>query len=119
MALLLWNKLRRRCCGALQNSICQKAELKQVLQRADELVIVFSRRRGSGEICPVRRNQRLASVRQNQNEIQAFLPDGVPENFQRLSLKGMMAASYRYTLRVVPEVGSLRWFPSTASIEAR
>jgi hypothetical protein len=113
MALLLWNKLRRRCCGALQKSIGQKTELKQVLQRADELVIVFPRRRGRGEICPVCRKQQLASVWQNQNEEQTLLPEGVPEYFQRLSFKRVMAASDRYTLRIVPEVGSLRRFPST------
>jgi hypothetical protein len=113
MTLLLWNKLRLRCCGALQKRIGQKTELKQVLQRADELIIMFPRRRGSGEICPVCRKQRLASVRQNQNEEQTFLPDGVPEYFQRLSFKRMMAASDRYTLRIVPEVGSLRRFPLT------
>jgi hypothetical protein len=82
-----------------------------VLQRADELAIVFQRWRGSGEICPVRGDQRRASVRQNQNEKQAFLPDGVPENLERLSFKRMMTASDCYTPRVVPEVGSLRWFP--------
>lgn len=64
--------------------------------------------RGCGVIGPVRRNERLASVRQNQNEIQALLPDGVAENFQRLSFKRMMAAGDRYTFRIVPEVGSLR-----------
>jgi hypothetical protein len=112
MALLLWNKLRRRCCGALQKSICQKAKLKQVFQRADEMVTAHLRRRGDSEIRPVCRNQRSTSVRQNQNEIQALLPDGVAENFQRPSFKRMMAARDGYTFRVFPEVGSLRWFPS-------
>src|SRR6266699_6990862 len=51
------NRLRRRCCGALQKSICQKTESKQVLQRADEMVIAYLRRRGRGKICPVSRNQ--------------------------------------------------------------
>ena len=97
---------------ALQESLYQAAETKQVFERAGDLWLLWKICRGL-EICPRGRNQRLASVRQNQNEIQAFLPDGVPENFKRLSCKRMMAASDRYTLRIVPEVGSLRWFPST------
>jgi len=88
-------------------------ELKQVLERADQGTIGCLQGRGGGEIGPVRRDQRLGPVRQNQNEMQVLLPFGVPEYFQRPSLKRMVPSSDRYTLRVVPKMGSLRWVPLT------
>jgi hypothetical protein len=108
MALLLWNVWRRRCGGALQKSIRQRAQLKQILERTDEAGILLSRRNGAGEIRPLGRDYRLTAVRQNQDETQVALHDGVPKDFQTYSFERMMLASDRDTLRIVPEMGSLR-----------
>ena len=95
----------------MQKSICQRAQLKQVFPRADEVAILSGS--GRGEICPVCRHQRLTSVRQNENELQAVVHTRVPEDLQRLSFKWVMRTRDRYPLRVVPGMGSLWWFPLT------
>jgi hypothetical protein len=65
------------------------------------------------EVRPIGPDQRLTSVRKNQKEIQSVLSVDMAKHVQRPSFKRMVAAGDRYTLRVVPEMGSLRWFPST------
>jgi hypothetical protein len=68
------------------------------------------------EVGPVGGDQRLASVRQNENELQAAAHARMPENFQRLSLKWMMWTSDGHSFREVPMMGSVWWFPLTKSI---
>ncbi len=65
------------------------------------------------EVCPVSRDHRLTSVRQNEHELQAAGHTGVAKDLQRLSLKWMMRAGDRYAIREVLMVGSVWWFPST------
>jgi hypothetical protein len=65
------------------------------------------------EICPLGGDQRLAPVRQNENELQTAVHPRVPEDLQRLSLERMMRAGDSHTLREVPVVGSVWWLPST------
>src|SRR5438045_9228849 len=99
MGLLFSKRLRRRCDGASQKSICQRTELKQVLQRANETVTLRLRWRCWGELCPIGRDQRLTSVRQNENELQAATQSRMTEDLQRLSLDRMMRQGGRHSLR--------------------
>jgi hypothetical protein len=108
MALLFRNGWRRRWGAALQKSIRQRAELKQILERTDEAGILRLRRNGLREISPLGRDQRLTSVWQNQDKAKIALHDSVPKDFQTYSFERMMLASDCDTLRVVPKVGSLR-----------
>ena len=96
-----------------QESIHQAAEAKQVLQRADEVKILWRACGDNLEVCPFGGDQRLASVRQNENELQAALHVCVPEDLQRLSLERVMRAGDGHPLREVLTVGSVWWFPST------
>jgi hypothetical protein len=59
--------------GATEESIDEAAEMKQIVGCANQLK---STRRGRVglEVRPFGGNQRLASVRQNQNELQSVLP---------------------------------------------
>ena len=86
-----------------------------MLQRADELAA--RRRAGCGsQVRPFCGDERLASVRQNENELQATAHARVPEHLQGLSLEGVMRAGDHHWLREVLTVGSVWWFPSTRSI---
>ena len=72
------------------------------------------RRAGGGfEIRPISGDQRLASVWQNENELQAAAHVRVPEYLQRLSLEGMMRAGDGHSLGKVLMMGSVWWFPLT------
>jgi hypothetical protein len=65
MALLVFNGFRLGCGGSAEESIGQKAEAKQVLQRADQLTIQVRRRSIGMEVRPAGWEQRLTAVRQN------------------------------------------------------
>jgi hypothetical protein len=111
MALLACPRCYRHVGGAAQESVNEAAEAEQVLQRADELK-AGRRACGGREVRPLGGNQRLASVRQNENELQAATHAGVPKDLQRLSLEGVMRARNGHALRDVLTVGSVWWFPS-------
>jgi hypothetical protein len=111
MALLVCTRSYRRVSGAAQESIREIAEAKQVLQRADELKVLWRVCVGF-EIGPFRRDQRLTAVRQNENELQTAAHVRVPQNLQRLPLKGVMRTRDGHLLREVLTVGSVWWFPS-------
>ena len=64
------------------------------------------------EVCPCGGNQRLASVRQNQNELQSVLPVRVPQDFQRLSFERVVRTGDGHPLGKVLTVGSVWRFPS-------
>jgi hypothetical protein len=74
---------------------------------------ILGRAGGVVEVGPLRRDQRLTSVRQNENELQAAAHARVPQDLQGLSFEGMMQARDDHPLREVLTVGSLWWFPST------
>jgi len=75
------------------------------------------RRAGSGlEIRPFGGDQRLTSVRQNDNELQAVAHVRVTEDLQRLSFEGVMRASDGHPFWKVPMMGSVWQVPSTMSI---
>ena len=67
------------------------------------------------EIGPRGRNQGLASVRQNQHELQVALAVRVPEDLQGSALKGVVRTGDCHLLRKVLTVGSVWWCPSTGS----
>jgi hypothetical protein len=114
MALLACPRCYRHVGGAAQESVNEAAEAEQVLQRADELK-AGRRACGGREVRPLGGDQRLASVRQNENELQAATHVRVPKDLQRLSLKRMMRTGDGHSLREVLTVGSVWWFPSTNS----
>ena len=63
------------------------------------------------KVRPFGGDQRLASVRQNENELQATAHARVPEDLQRLSFEWVMRAGDDHSLREVLTVGSVWWFP--------
>jgi len=65
------------------------------------------------EVCPLGRDQRLTSIRQNENELQAAAHARVPEDLQRLSFERVMPARDGHSFREVLMVGSVWWFPLT------
>jgi hypothetical protein len=72
--------------------------------------------RGGGKIGPLRWNVRFAAIRQDDDKEQLTVFIQMPKDLERLPFKRMMAARDGDPIRIVPEVGSLRWFPSTKSI---
>ena len=114
MALLVFRRYHGRTGNAAEESIDETAELKQVVQRAGQFRTRWS---GCGriKIGPCGRDQRLAPIRQNENELQVTTHVRVPEDLQRLSLERVMRTGDRYSLREVLTVGSVWWFPSIKS----
>jgi hypothetical protein len=108
--------VRTRCYwyigSAAQECIDETAKTQQVIQRADERRIL-RRARSSLEVRPIGGDQRLTSVRQNEDELQAAGHARLAEDLQRLSLEGMMRTGDRYPFRKVLTVGSVWCFPST------
>ena len=72
----------------MQESIGKTAETEEVIQRCDKRGV--SRWAGRIEVCPLGWDQRLAAVRQNENELQASRHAGLPKDLERLSLERMM-----------------------------
>jgi len=66
----------------------------------------------SFDVRPVGRDQRLTSVWQNDQKVQAARHSCLPKYFERLSFKCVMRAGNRHPLRKVLMVGSVWWFPS-------
>jgi hypothetical protein len=114
MALLVRPRCYWHSGGAAQENIDEAAEAKPIIQRAGELRVLW-RTCGGIEVRPFRWDQRLTPVGENQNELQAPPHVRVPEDLQRLPLKGVMRAGDDHSLREVPKVGSVSWVPSTKS----
>jgi hypothetical protein len=109
MALLACPRSYWQVGGAALERIGQIAKTQEVIQRADELRAL--RRRRIFEVSPIGGDQRFASIRQNENELQSIGHVRVPQYLQRLSLERMMRTGNRDSLWKVPEVGSVWWFP--------
>jgi hypothetical protein len=86
--------------------------MKQVVRRANQLR-AMGRDRVGLEVRPLGGNQRLAAVRQNQNELQSVLPVRVSQDFQRLSLERVVRTRDGHALGEVLRVGSVWRFAST------
>ena len=106
MTLLLWTRCYWQIGGAAQESIGQAAKTQEVIQRADQ-------RRGlrkagrSLEVGPVGGNQRLTSVRQNEDELQAAAHARVSEHLQSPPLERVMRTRDGRPFRKVLMVGSV------------
>jgi hypothetical protein len=96
MALLVSTRCYWYIGGVTQESIDHAAEAEQVFRRAGGLRIL-GRAVGGVEVRPIGRDQRLTSVRQNQNELQAPAHVRVPEDLQTLSFERMMRAGNGYS----------------------
>jgi putative NADH-flavin reductase len=115
MALLVCTRCYWHIGSAAQERIDEIAKTQQVIQRTDERRILWCG--GSGlEVRPIGGDQRLTSVRQNEDELQAAGHARLAEYLQRLSLEGVMRAGDRHALRKVLTVGSVWCFPSIESI---
>ena len=91
--------------------------MKQVFRTAEQ---ERSRDDGAGlEVCPLGGNQGLASVRQNQHELQVALAVRVPEDLQGSALKGVMRTDDGHLLGKVLTVGSVWRCPSTPFLTPR
>ena len=111
MALLACPRYYWQVGGAAQESIDKAAKTQQVIQRADERRILWCAG-GSLEVGPIGGDQRLASVRQNENELQAAGHAGLPEDLQRLSLEWVMRTRDGHAFGEVLMMGSVSWCPS-------
>jgi len=110
MALLVCTRCYWHVDGTPKEGIHKVAGPEQIFKRSDEL---RSLRSTGGEVRPLRRDQRLTSVRQNKNELQAAGHPRMSEHLKRLSLEGVMRASDDHPFREVPMVGSVWWCPLT------
>jgi len=85
--------------------------MKQVVRCANKLRAIGRDRVGL-EVRPFSGNQRLASVRQDQNELQSVLPVRVAQDFQRLSFERVVRTGDGHPLGEVLRVGSVWRFAS-------
>jgi len=86
--------------------------MKQIVRCANKLRTMG--KDGVGlEVRPSGGDQRLASVRQNQNELQSVLPVRVSQDFQRLSFERVVRTRDGHPLGEVLTVGSVWRFSST------
>ena len=84
--------------------------MKQIVRCANKLRAIGRDRVGL-EVRPSGGDQRLASVRQNQNELQSVLPVRVSQDFQRLSFERVVRTRDGHPLGEVLMVGSVWRFP--------
>jgi len=111
MALLACPKSYWQVGGAAQERIGKTAKTQEVIQRADKLRAL--RRAGRiFEVGPIGGDQRFASIRQNEKELQSIGHACLSEDLQRLSLEGVMRTSNGHSFREVLMMGSVWWFPS-------
>jgi len=87
-----------------------------VFKRPDKVGVLRQGWRGGGEVGPLGWNVRFTAIRQDDDEEQLAVFIQMPKDLERLSFEGMMSACNRDPVWIVPDVGSLRWFPSTGSI---
>jgi hypothetical protein len=111
MALLACPRSYRQVGGAAQERIGQTAKTQEVIQRADELRAL--RRRRIFEVGPIGGDQRFASIRQNENELQSIGHACLSEDLQRLSFERVMRPDDGHSFREVLMMGSVWWFPLT------
>lgn len=89
--------------------------MEEVIQRGDQRRALWATGRNV-EVGPVGGDQRLASVRQNEQELQAVGHAGLPQDLQRLPLEWMMRTRNGYAFGELLMVGSVSCFPSIESI---
>jgi hypothetical protein len=115
MALLARSRSYWQASEAAQESIGQVAQPQEILERTDELRTLRCAG-GILKVGPVRGDQRLTAVRQNEHELQAVWHAGLPKNLQRLSFEWVMRTRDEDAFREVLMVGSVSWCPSIESI---
>jgi hypothetical protein len=98
MALLACPRYYWQPDSPAQKSVDESAKTEQIIQRADERMILWCVG-NNFKVCPFRRNQRLTSIRQNKNKLQASRHARLPEYLQRLPLKWMVWTSYGHPFR--------------------
>ena len=86
--------------------------MKQIVGCANKLK-TMGRDPGGSEVRPFGGDERLASIRQNQHELQSVLPVRVPQDFQRLPFERVVRTRDGDPLGEVLTVGSVWRFPST------
>jgi hypothetical protein len=112
MALLAWLRSYRQASRAAQQNIGEISQKQKVIQRANQ-GRRHQRSGGSFEVSPFRRDQRLAAVRQNKNKLEAGGHAGLPQDFQRLTLEGVVGTRDDHAFGEVLMMGSVSYVPST------
>jgi hypothetical protein len=97
-----------------EESICQRNETKQVLGAGGHVRLASSP--ASGEIGPFGRDHRLASVGQDDDELEFVVPMRALHHLERLVFKRVTQSRDGYALRKVADVGSVWTVPSIESI---
>jgi hypothetical protein len=112
MALLACLRSYWQVRGATQESVDKTAKTQEVIEGGHKLRILRCVGR-MFEVGPIRGDQRFASVRQNENELQPGWPACLPEDLKRLSLERVMRTSDGYAFGEVPMMGSVSCVPLT------
>jgi len=112
--------LARRYSEAAEESVYDGACVKQIFQRAERCRCLCRERSlrllRRGKVSPVRRDQRLTAVGQNQNEMQSTLAMRRPKNVEQPAFERMASTDNGDALKKVLMMGSVSWFPSTPSV---
>jgi hypothetical protein len=115
-ALHVW----RRLGVPAQESVDDLAKLEQITesaQRGCAVDIVIARRcAGIAPVGPHGRNERSASVRQNDEHEQHVVALDAADHRQRLALERVASAQNGHLSRNIAEMGSVSYLPSTTSI---
>jgi hypothetical protein len=115
MALLACSRSYWQVGGAAQERIGKTAKTHEVIQGAYKLRAL--RRAGRiVEVGPIGGDQRFASIRQNENELQSRGHACLSEDLQRLSFERVMRPDDGHSFWEVLKMGSVWWFPSIISI---
>jgi len=96
---------------AFEESICEGNQTKQVLGRGCRHCAIASGWCGH-KIRPRCGDHGLASIRQDQHELQPAVPVSALHDLKRFAFERMMRTGDRHTIRIVPDVGSVWLFPS-------
>jgi hypothetical protein len=117
-ALRVWRRLGR----SAQESVDDLAKLEQITepaQRGYAVDIVIARRcAGIAPVGPRGRNERSASVRQDDEHEQHAASFDAADHRQRLALERVAFAQNSYLSRGIMEVGSLSMLPWTRSVRS-
>jgi len=115
MALLACLRSYWQVRGATQESIDQTAKTQEVIEGGQKLRSLWCAGR-MFEVGPIRGDQRFATVRQNENELQSGWHACLSEDLQRLSLERVMRTRDGYAFGQVLMMGSVSCVPSIESI---
>ena len=111
-----WIRRKRRLgAGPLQESICQGAELKQGVKWVCAIARRWPVNLACGKVGPRSGDMRLTAIWQNGEKKQLAVFVQVMKALKRLAFERMVPSCDGNPVWIVPEMGSLWWFPSIMS----